>query len=795
MLDNLRQKSYKTLELHRILELLSGEAVSQAAREAALLLRPAESVWEAERRQQETGAARDIIGKRGAPDFSGVRPVGGALARAVAGGVLNPRELLDVAALLRAARLVKAFGNQDGAGSTVIDELFAALRANKHLEDKITVIVLSEEEIADTASPALADIRRHTRTLNARVREKLQSMISSGPTAKYLQEAIVTTRSGRFVVPVKSEYRGEVSGLVHDVSASGATLFIEPTAVVDMGNQLRELSVKEKNEIERILAELSAEAAAHAEDINGDYEVLTALDLIFAKGKLSWRMDATAPGLSDSGEIVLKRARHPLIDVKKVVPVTVCLGQDFDTLVITGPNTGGKTVTLKTLGLFTLMAACGLHLPADDGSAVGLFDAVLADIGDEQSIEQSLSTFSSHMTNIVSILDCAGPGVLVLFDELGAGTDPVEGAALAISIIQHARARGVKIAATTHYAELKVFALSTKGVENASCEFDVETLMPTYRLLIGVPGKSNAFAISRRLGLPEEVIEAAREQVSAENAGFEDVLNKLESERQTMERLRIQADASRREAEQAGLSANQLRDSLQKEKEAVMDRARGEARLLIEQARMAADEALREARDIQKQAADTQRSRDLGEARAELRRRLNEADDAVGGAMGEDNPAAVPHKPARPIRAGDTVELLKLNTRASVLSVDGEKLNLQAGIMKVTVGVHEVRLIEEQVSQNIPVASGTPRDLRMAPAAMELDLRGQAADEALMELERFLDGALMAGMVTVTIIHGKGSGVLRQAMHVALKKHKQVASFRLGKYGEGEQGVTIVTLK
>ncbi|MDR3206739.1 MAG: endonuclease MutS2 [Oscillospiraceae bacterium] len=791
----LREKSYRTLELPRVLDMLAAHAVSDAARAAALSLRPAETVWEAERRQEETTAARRLLGTRGSPGFSGVRAVGGALARAEAGGVLQPRELLDIAALLGCARSVKQFGGQDEAAKTALDHLFAVLRGNKYLEEKILTVLLSEDEIADQASPQLADIRRRMRSLSARAREKLQSMVTSPAYAKCLQEPIVTIRGGRFVIPVKSEHRGEIHGLVHDVSSSGATLFIEPSSVVEMGNQLRELAIQEKNEIERILAELSAEAAAHGDDIAADYEALAALDLIFAKGKLSWQLEAGPPALTDRADITLVRARHPLIDPKKVVPITVRLGREFDTLIITGPNTGGKTVALKTLGLLALMAACGLHLPADDGSEAGLFEAVLADIGDEQSIEQSLSTFSAHMTNIVSILAVTGPSTLALFDELGAGTDPVEGAALAQAIIQHTRALGARVAATTHYAELKAFAIETAGVENASCEFDVDSLQPTYRLLIGIPGKSNAFAISRRLGLGESVIEAAKAHVGAENAGFEDILTKLETERQAMERMRIEADAARREAEEINRAAKRAGETLRKDRDAVLDRARAEARLLIEQARMAADEALSEARDLQKQAAEGAQTRNLGEARAELRRRLREADDATGGAARpEERP---PPKPTRPLVPGDTVELLSLGAKASVLAVQGDTLSLQAGLLKVTVKADEVRLAEEQkiTLPARPVSAGEPRAPRMAPAVLELDLRGLASDEALLELDRFLDGAILSGMHTVTVIHGKGTGVLRQAVQAALRTHRQVEAFRLGKYGEGEQGVTIVTLK
>ncbi|MDR2671679.1 MAG: endonuclease MutS2 [Oscillospiraceae bacterium] len=803
MADALVEKSYRTLELPAVLELLAGEAVCEAAREAARALRPADSLWEAERRQRETDAAHTLIGLRGSPVFSGVRAVGLSLRRAELGGVLTPRELLDIASLLHTARTVKDYGSQDGHVKTDIDHLFAVLKANKYLEERITTVILSEEEIADIASSALADIRRHMRAVSARARETLQRIISSSAYARHLQEPIITIRSDRYVIPVKSESRGEVPGLVHDVSASGATFFIEPLPVVQMGNELRELAAKEKAEIERILAELSAQAAEHADDMENDYDALVALDLIFAKGKLSLQMDAARPALNETGEVSLREARHPLIARGQVVPVSVRLGQTFDTLIITGPNTGGKTVTLKTLGLFTLMAACGLHVPALEGSVLSRFDAVLADIGDEQSIEQSLSTFSSHMTNIVSILDRAGPSTLVLFDELGAGTDPVEGAALAVAIIQHARMLGARVAATTHYAELKAFALSTKGVENASCEFDVETLRPTYRLLIGVPGRSNAFAISRRLGLPEEVIARAGAQVGAEDASFEEVLARLEAERQAMERARQAADADRLAAEEHLRRSREARALAERAQEKTADRARAEARLILEQARMAADEVLREAKELKTRADGAMQAQEYNDARAALRRRLREADEAVSGGRAGEAPAV--EKPARPVVPGDTVELPKVGTRAVVLARQGQTLTLQAGLLKVTVREDEVRLVDapkvmwetDRDRRPAPIAPGasSPAGPRLEAAARELDLRGQAADEALLELDRFLDQAVLGGLHTVTIIHGKGTGVLRKAVQTALRGCRQVAAFRPGRYGEGEQGVTIVELK
>ena len=525
-MSELFDKSIRTLELPAVLNMLSEQTNSAESREKALAIVPLTDVDDVKRLQDETDAARDMIGLKGSPAFSGIKPVAESLYRADHGGALNTRELLDIAGVLRCARRVRDYFNDDGQ-KTAIDYLFYALRGNRFLEEKIFTAILEEDVIADNASPELADIRRHKRQAASKGRQILQKIISSQSYSKVLQEAIITQRDGRFVVPVKAEFRGSMPGLVHDVSSSGATIFVEPMGVVQANNELKELEAKEKKEIERILRALSAEAAGCHNDILSDYDMLVRLDLIFARGQLSYKMNATRPEIRRNGSICLRHARHPLLDSGKAVPITIELGQTFDTLVITGPNTGGKTVSLKTLGLLTLMAQCGLHIPADDRSAVSVFDRVLADIGDEQSIEQSLSTFSSHMVTIVKILEEADEHSLILFDELGAGTDPVEGAALAIAIIQHVRERGGRVAATTHYAELKTFAMTTQGVENASCEFDVETLRPTYKLLIGIPGKSNAFAISRRLGLPEHVIDAAAGRVNAENVRFEDVLTQF----------------------------------------------------------------------------------------------------------------------------------------------------------------------------------------------------------------------------------------------------------------------------
>ena len=789
---DLFEKSIETLELPRVLALLADQAVTQEGKERALALRPETDPEEVERLLKETTAAVEKMVLRGSPSFTGIRPVAGSLQRADMGGSLNTRELLDIAAVLAAARSAKDYGAGDEGEKTPIDVFFHALHPNRFLEDKITGSIVGEGEIADAASPELASIRRHMRATESKVRDILQRIISSSQ-AKYLQESIITQRSGRYVVPVKSEFKNEIPGLVHDLSGSGSTFFIEPMGVVKANNELRELQAKEEKEIDRILAELSAEAASFREDITLDYDLLIRLDTIFARAKLSDRMGAMAPGLSRKG-LRLRRARHPLLDRKTAVANDLELGETFDTLVITGPNTGGKTVTLKTIGLLTLMAQCGLHIPAGDGSTIKVCRRVLADIGDEQSIAQSLSTFSSHMSNIVGMLSETDQETLILFDELGGGTDPVEGAALAAAIIEHARGQGALVAATTHYAELKVYAMTTPGVENASCEFDVETLAPTYRLLVGIPGKSNAFAISKRLGLPEEIIQQANARVSAENIRFEDVLTQLDQQRQEMEKEQRQAAQLRLEMEQAAAKAQEYRDSLQKEKEKNEARAKAEAREIIEEARRAADEVFRELGDMRKKAQKEQNWQAVNDQRAQLRHRLNQAD----GKLGAPEQAAPPPM-LRPAKKGDTVTILKTGTQGTVLSVNKDGvLQLQAGILRITAKQEEVRVVEGETQTQKAARQyirRTEHKLRSLGAKAEVDLRGMTTDEAELTLSQFIDRAIVSNLTQVTVIHGKGTGAVRKAVHTYLKRCKGVASFRLGRYGEGEDGVTIVELK
>ncbi len=792
-MTDLFQKSIHTLELHRVLELLSACAVTEEGKEEARKLRPLTDADEVKRRLDETTAAVAKLTLHGAPALSGVKPVAASLQRAERGGALNTRELLEIAAVLRCARTAKEYAGSGDGEKTCIDHLFRSLTANKFLEDKISGSIVGEDEIADSASSELASIRRHIRATGSKVRDILQKLISSSQ-AKYLQEPIITQRSGRFVVPVKSEHKNDIAGLVHDVSASGGTFFVEPMGVVKANNELRELQAKEEKEIERILAELSAEAAEHRDDILLDYTLLVAIDTVFARAKLSIQMDARSPRLSDRA-IDLKRARHPLLERKKAVANDLRLGADFDTLVITGPNTGGKTVTLKTIGLLTLMAQCGLHIPVADDSSIRVFDRVLADVGDEQSIEQSLSTFSSHMTNIVRILNEADSNTLILFDELGAGTDPVEGAALAAAIIEHARTLGALVAATTHYAELKVYAMTTRGVENASCEFDVDSLRPTYRLLTGIPGKSNAFAISRRLGLSENVIQDAAARLDAENVRFEDVLTQLDLQRQAMEKEKGEAAKLRREMEESAKAAREYRAKLEEEKEKVRQSARREAQSIIDDARAAADLVYAELNEMKRRRAKEENWQAINDRRAEGRRLLNEAERKLAPSQGELPDAP----PARPAVAGDTVELKRIGTQATVLSVNKDGvLQLQAGIMRITAKQDEVRVVEGETNAQKEakrVIRQSEHKLRSLGASPEVDLRGMTGQEAVGAVEMFLDNAMLAHLETVRIIHGKGTGAVRKAVRDYLKRSRYVKEYRPGVYGEGEDGVTVVTLK
>ncbi len=787
-MTDLFEKSIHTLELPRVLELLVEQAATEEGKAKARALRPMTDPDDVERALGETTAAVHMTALRGSPSFSGVKPVRASLQRADMGGSLNTRELLDIAAVLRAARSSREYAAGEGA-KTCIDHLFASLTANRFLEEKITGSIVGEDEIADSASTELASIRRHMRATAGKVRDILNKLISSNQ-SKYLQENIITVRGDRYVVPVKSECKNEIPGLVHDVSSSGGTFFIEPMGVVKANNELRELQADEKKEIDRILAELSADCAGHKEDIAQDYDLLILLDGIFARAALSYRMRACEPKIVENG-LYLRRARHPLLDPKKAVANDLMLGENFDTLVITGPNTGGKTVTIKTIGLLTLMAQCGLHIPVDDDSRVMIFRRVLADVGDEQSIAQNLSTFSSHMVNIVGILKEADEGALILFDELGAGTDPVEGAALAAAIIETAREQGALVAATTHYAELKVYAMTTPGVENASCEFNVDSLAPTYKLLIGIPGKSNAFAISQRLGLPQAVIDKAAQRVDAENVRFEDVLTQLDRQRQAMELEKDEARKLRREMEDSAKVAREYREKLEKEREKAAEKAKAEARAILEEAREEADKVFRELGEMRRRQRKEEDWQKVNDERSDLRRRLNEAEDKLGQRPEEPTPP-----PTRPAVAGDTVELVRMGTKASVLAVNKDgSLQLQAGILKISAKQDEVRVLEGETQKEAKrVIQQAQRQVRAA-ASSEVDLRGMTVDEALGAMDMFLDNAMLGKLETVTIIHGRGTGAVRNAVRTHLRRSRYVKTFRPGRYGEGEDGVTVVELK
>ena len=788
-MSELYEKSLTKLELDQVLELLAQCAGSEGGKAACRRLRPSADLEEVEQMLRQTTAASDLCTRKGNPVFSDVTDMSASLERADRGGCLQPKELLRIAGILRCARTIKGYVAEDEA-KTVLDPLFRALSPNKYLEDKILGAILSEEEIADNASPELADIRRHMRLQAGKIRDSLQKVISSPAYSKFLREPIITIRQGRYVVPVKSECKNDVPGLVHDVSATGSTYFVEPMSAVNANNALRELELKEKKEIERILAELSSEAAAYREAIDLDYQMLVQLDVIFAKAKLAYRMRAWEPLMNDQGRVDLRKARHPLIDAQKVVPITVRLGKDFDSMIITGPNTGGKTVTLKTIGLLTLMAECGLHIPAGDGSELSTFDAILADIGDEQSIAQSLSTFSSHMRTIVDVVEQCDDRTLVLFDELGAGTDPAEGAALATAIIEFCRKMGSRVVATTHYAELKLYAMRTKGVINASCEFDVETLRPTYKLLIGIPGKSNAFAISRKLGLSEEILKEADDLVDKSDKDFEDVLSQLEQQRQQMESARREAERLRQETAKIQQQSQEYHEQLRREKEKAMESARREAQHIIDEARAAANLASDELKALRKQLTEGADASGINQRQTQLRRNLNEVEDKLRSTQ----PQKERPQPTRGILVGDTVELLKLGTKASVIAINKDgTYQLQAGILKLSAKPDEIYLLEHEnpykAKGGHPKHSG--REMKMTAMPAEVDLRGMDSVEAVCVLERYLDEAMRSNLPQVRIIHGKGTGTLRSAVQQALRRNKFVKKFRLGVYGEGEDGVTI----
>lgn len=794
-MNRLAEKSLKTLEYYAVLELLAEEAASSQGKNQCMALRPVTDLEQAEIYMKQTSDAKNIMTIKGSPSLGGIREITGALKRAEMGGVLNLKELLNVASVLQCVRLMQTYFS-DEEKKTSLTPIYRLLAGNQSLEQRITTSILSEEEVADGASSELTTIRRQMRQISGKVRDVLSKLIS-GERSKYLQETIITQRNGRYVVPVKAEHRGDVAGLVHDTSSSGATVFVEPAAVVEINNQMKILEGKEQAEIERILSELSAEVSGCAEIIRQDLEQLITLDFIFARAKLSFKMNATSPNFKKDGYgVTLKRARHPLLDIKKAVPIDIAIGTDYDTLVITGPNTGGKTVSLKTLGLLSLMAASGLHIPANELSEVCVFENVYADIGDEQSIEQSLSTFSSHMKTIVGMMEKCAKGDLVLFDELGAGTDPVEGAALAVSVIGYARQMGAFVAATTHYSELKTFALTTDGVENASCEFDVGTLRPTYRLLTGIPGKSNAFAIAARLGLQPVILERAKEQLSSENTRFEDVLAQLEKERRLLEKYKAEAERLRSAAQSERDKAENLRDKSEDEADRIVENARLKADRILKDARMTAETVFAELDDIKKKSSKN-KEQNLAAAKAALRGVITQTETELRKKKEKrtvENTTAI-HK-------GDEVQLINVSNIVAVVLTEPDNngnMQVQAGIMKTSVNINEVRPIKKQNAQKPkmprPSAGGATRELKLNAAASEVDVRGMCAEEAIIEVDQFLSSAMMSSLPSVRIIHGKGTGVLRNAIQQHLKRNKRIKTVRNGVYGEGENGVTVVEFK
>lgn len=781
-------KHTKALELDKILEMVAGECSSADGAELARALTPVHTAGEVQWLLQETDAAFVAMAKYGAPSFYGMKNVTNPLRRAQAGGGLGLRELLDIGATLRTIRGLTQWWSKSESVRTALTGRFQVLAPNKYLEEKIFTCIVSEEEVADNASPQLAAIRRKIRAASQRVRDQLDKLVRSPAHQRHLQESIVTQRGGRYVVPVKAEFRGEVPGLVHDTSASGATVFVEPMSVVEANNEIRVLRSDEQEEISRILLELSGEAGSFADSIIESYQYAVQLDLIFAKAQVAYKMKAVVPDVGEDGRVVLHSARHPLIAKEKVVPTEITLGDTFDTLIITGPNTGGKTVALKTIGLLTLMAMCGLMIPAGEGSRISVFQHILADIGDEQSIEQSLSTFSSHMVNIIQIFQVADSSSLILLDELGAGTDPVEGAALAESIIQELRSKGVRLACTTHYAELKAYAIQTPGVENGSCEFDVTTLRPTYRLLIGVPGKSNAFAITQRLGMDPSIVDRARKLVSEESNAFEQVVSRLEEDRRKMEDELETLRESAAKAKENAQEAQRLKEEAESQAKKEIEQARQEAAQIVQKTRQRADALVNELEELRRQ-----KNKQLSaEQKARLRSGMRELESSADPVRKRrDDHYTLP----RPLVVGDEVLLYDIDKSATVLELPKDDTVLvQAGIIKTRVPLSNVRLVskrqlKKQQGRSVTKSVSTPE------ISTSLDIRGQNVEEALMEVDAFLDRASRMHLPLVTIIHGKGTGVLRSAVQQHLRRCSQVKSFRLGVYGEGENGVTIAELK
>lgn len=788
-------KNHKTLELDLILEKLAAECSCDDAKDLARGLKPAGDMAEVEMLLQQTEDAFSLLDRFGGPSFSGLKNVNNPLHRAAAGGSLNPKELLDIAYCLRALRTLDEWRNHSSGVKTSLDFFFEGITSNKYLETKILSCIVSEEEIADKASDTLFDIRKKIRSKENSIREKLDSLIHSSHYQQFLQEAIITQRNGRFVVPVKAECRGNVPGLVHDTSSTGATVFIEPASVVDANNDIKVLQGKERDEIMRILYELSAESGDFAESIKHSYESAIRLNLIFAKAHLAYKMKATKPILNNEGIICLKKARHPLIDPKKVVATDIALGDEYDTLVITGPNTGGKTVSLKTLGLLTLMTMCGLLIPVADRSRVSVFNNILVDIGDEQSIAQSLSTFSSHMVNIIDIMKKADDKSLILIDELGAGTDPVEGAALAVSIIEALREKGAIIAATTHYAELKAYALDTPGVTNGCCEFDIETLRPTYKLLIGVPGRSNAFAILKHLGMTQDVIDNAKAIVGSDNRDFEAVLEKLEASRHALEEERKVAEEMTERARKIEEKAQSEMDKIETLKARELDKAKREAQKLIDAAERKSSQFLLELDKLKKEQTSSNATEIARKTRRAVKAQMGEMDDLVNPNELADNWDYDYKLPRNPV-PGDRI-VIKGIGEGEVLEFKNNNVFVKSGLLKTRVKLSDIMILDKPKKKPVKTQHNVYRTSSRADADVktEIDMRGETVDEALSELGLFIDRCVLNNIEEIRIIHGKGTGALRSAVTDYLKTHPNVSEYRLGRYGEGENGVTIAKLK
>lgn len=794
----MNQKALKTLEYNKIIEKLAEFAGSSLAKEACRNLEPSTDLYEIQSSQRETKDALSRIYQKGAVSFSGIHDIRSSIKRLEIGAIISIPELLSICRLLEICNRVKAYARGETENSTAdsLENMFQALRPLTPVAAEIRRCIATEEELNDDASPALFRIRRSMRQINDKVHSQLQSMVN-GSSRTYLQDAVVTMRNGRYCIPVKAEYRGQVPGMIHDQSQTGSTLFVEPMAVIKLNNDLRELELKEEKEIEVILANLSAMCGEETEVLKDDLTLLTRLDFIFAKAQLARSMNATEPVFNQEGRIVIQKGRHPLLDRKKVVPIDIRLGTDFELLIITGPNTGGKTVSLKTVGLFTLMGQAGLHIPAFDHSQLSVFENVFADIGDEQSIEQSLSTFSAHMTNTVSILEEANDRSLVLFDELGAGTDPTEGAALAIAILQDLHRRGARVMATTHYSELKVFALSTPGVENGCCEFDVETLRPTYRLLIGVPGKSNAFAISQKLGLSGDIIEEARTHLTEQDENFEDLLTDLEHKRVTIEQEREEINRYKEEIRQLKQRLESKQEKLDLSRENILRDANEQARAILQEAKDYADTTIRNFQKYGK--ASNVSAKQMEQERGSLREKMSKVEKNLA-LKTEPEKKSRKVLTSKDLHIGDGVKVLSLNLKGTVSSMPDVKGNLfvQMGILRSQVNIKDLEKLDDTVitaSGLNKTGSGKIKMSKSASISTEINLLGKTVDEAIAELDKYLDDAYIAHLSSVRIVHGKGTGALRKGVHNYLRRQKHVKSYRLGEFGEGDAGVTIVEFK